>query len=201
MRTKKETRRQKIIETAAQIFRENGFERTSMSEIATRLGGSKGTLYSYFRSKEDLFGEVVTQRADAYMNDILSQSMDGADVADTLRTLGEKILCVMFSSEFVTINRNVLAEAGTSDIGRVFYERGPLKVLKRLAAILESWMREGKLREADPVVVAKQLIALLEAEVRLPILLGVLDVDTDVEVAPIVGRALDVFVRAYVLPA
>ena len=38
---------------------ELGYERTSMSEIAARLGGSKATLYSYFPSKEELFFGVV----------------------------------------------------------------------------------------------------------------------------------------------
>ena len=38
-----------------------GFAATSMSAIATRLGGSKGTLYNYFKSKEELFGAVVSR--------------------------------------------------------------------------------------------------------------------------------------------
>src|SRR5262245_51865473 len=40
-----EARRQKIVEAAVDVFREQGFERASMAEIAARAGGSKATLY------------------------------------------------------------------------------------------------------------------------------------------------------------
>ena len=40
---------------AREVFFEHGYSATSMSAIAARLGGSKGTLYNYFRSKEELF--------------------------------------------------------------------------------------------------------------------------------------------------
>ena len=55
MRVRTEDRRQAIIDVALQVFREVGFERASMALISRRLGGSKGTLYGYFRSKEELF--------------------------------------------------------------------------------------------------------------------------------------------------
>ncbi len=59
MRTLSEERRQAIITAAAAVFQEQGYERTSMSEVARRAGGSKATLYNYFTSKEALFESVV----------------------------------------------------------------------------------------------------------------------------------------------
>ncbi len=59
MRVKTEERRQAIIEKAREVFQEEGFDRASMSEIAARVGGSKATLYSYFKSKEELFVAVM----------------------------------------------------------------------------------------------------------------------------------------------
>lgn len=59
MRTKSDEKRQAILDVAAEVFREAGFERASMSEICTRVGGSKATLYNYFPSKEELFFEVM----------------------------------------------------------------------------------------------------------------------------------------------
>ena len=50
MRVKTEEKRQAILEEAAKAFQELGFERTSMSEICARVGGSKATLYNYFAS-------------------------------------------------------------------------------------------------------------------------------------------------------
>jgi AcrR family transcriptional regulator len=47
--------REKIIQAAIESFAQTGFDRTKMEDIAKRLGLSKGTLYLYFNSKEDLF--------------------------------------------------------------------------------------------------------------------------------------------------
>lgn len=47
--------RDRIIHAAIESFGQTGFDRTKMDDIAKRLGLSKGTLYLYFKSKEDLF--------------------------------------------------------------------------------------------------------------------------------------------------
>ena len=47
--------REKIIQAAIESFAQAGFDRTKMEDIAKRLGLSKGTIYLYFNSKEDLF--------------------------------------------------------------------------------------------------------------------------------------------------
>lgn len=47
--------KEKIIQAAIESFAQTGFDRTKMEDIAKRLGLSKGTIYLYFNSKEDLF--------------------------------------------------------------------------------------------------------------------------------------------------
>ncbi|HEX7033941.1 MAG TPA: TetR/AcrR family transcriptional regulator [Nitrososphaera sp.] len=47
--------KEKIIQAAIESFSQSGYDRTKMEDIAKRLGLSKGTIYLYFRSKEDLF--------------------------------------------------------------------------------------------------------------------------------------------------
>ena len=48
-------KRERILRTATQLFAERGFNQTEMEEIAKRSGVAKGSLYNYFRSKDDLF--------------------------------------------------------------------------------------------------------------------------------------------------
>ena len=55
MKTKTESKRQAIIQAAAEIFREVGFDRATMSDIRERIGGSKATLYRLLPLK----GEAV----------------------------------------------------------------------------------------------------------------------------------------------
>lgn len=55
----------RIIETAKQLFVENGFDKTSMSDIAAQIGINRPTLHYYFRTKEKLFqavfGEIIAK--------------------------------------------------------------------------------------------------------------------------------------------
>jgi len=56
----KETSRQRLLEEAAAHFARDGFDRANINSIAIAAGFAKGTIYNYFASKEELFGEVLT---------------------------------------------------------------------------------------------------------------------------------------------
>ena len=55
----KEQARVRIIEQALKVFSERGYYRTRMTDIASDLGVSKGAIYQYFESKEQLFIEAI----------------------------------------------------------------------------------------------------------------------------------------------
>lgn len=55
--------KENIIETAVQLFREKGFEKTSMQDIASALGISKGGIYHHFKSKKDIIETVRENKA------------------------------------------------------------------------------------------------------------------------------------------
>ena len=52
-------RREEVLETAARVFREKGYESTSIQDIADAVGILKGSLYYYMDSKEDLLYEIL----------------------------------------------------------------------------------------------------------------------------------------------
>src|SRR5215218_8282565 len=58
---RKEARPQELLEAALALFVEKGFAATRAEEVAQRAGVSKGTLYLYYPSKEELFKAVVRQ--------------------------------------------------------------------------------------------------------------------------------------------
>ena len=64
-----EATRQLLIDVAREFFTERGYAGTSMSLIATRVGGSKGTLYNYFKSKEELFVAVIERNGAIYCSE------------------------------------------------------------------------------------------------------------------------------------
>ncbi|GAB4287679.1 MAG: TetR/AcrR family transcriptional regulator [Deferrisomatales bacterium] len=66
----KEDRREQIFAAGAQLFAEKGYERTSLQEVADRLGVTKPALYYYYRSKEDLLFEIMSFCIDHVTRDI-----------------------------------------------------------------------------------------------------------------------------------
>ena len=65
---RKEARPGELIQAALSLFIEKGFSATRSEEVASRAGVSKGTLFLYFQTKEDLFREVIrTQLADHFL--------------------------------------------------------------------------------------------------------------------------------------
>ena len=59
---RKEARPQELLDAAIALFAEKGFAATRSDEVAARAGVSKGTLYLYYPSKEELFKAVVRSR-------------------------------------------------------------------------------------------------------------------------------------------
>jgi len=59
---RKEARPGELIQAALELFVEKGFSATRSEEVAARAGVSKGTLFLYFQTKEDLFREVIRTR-------------------------------------------------------------------------------------------------------------------------------------------
>lgn len=197
MRVKSENRRQAILDVAEELFRDKGFEQTSMSEITVRVGGSKATLYSYFSSKEELFLEVMHRFAEDDIKRIFGEFDPAGDVAKTLQDFGEQFLTFISSPKIIAAQRVLFAESGRTDIGQRFFDRGPCDGCAKLAAYFEQCILLGKLRSADTQVAATHLVALLKAEIMDPLLFGAREMTELPAVNEAVSRAVDIFLRAY----
>ena len=66
-----------IIEKALELFANNGFHNTSINMIASGAGISKGLIYNYFNSKEDLIKEIVFKGIDELILNIFDPNKDG----------------------------------------------------------------------------------------------------------------------------
>ncbi len=71
-------RQTEVLEAAARVFHEKGYESTSIQDIAEAVGILKGSLYYYIRSKEDLLYEILQAvHEDAFANIRLVEELDG----------------------------------------------------------------------------------------------------------------------------
>lgn len=194
----RDARRQAILVTASDIFLKEGFAAASMSAIAARVGGSKGTLYNYFGSKEALFAAVIQDHCDRGQAQVFDFEVQSGDVATALQAVSERYLRLMLSDDVVALNRLVIAEAVRfPEIGRTLYEAGLRRGLKRLAAYIEVAMENGQLRRADPTLAAEQLMELCLAGAYRLRLLNVVVQPEPAELSARVETALASFMQLY----
>ena len=84
----RDTRREAILDVARDVFLEEGYASASMSTIAARLGGSKGTLYNYFKNKEELFAAYVVRHCAWQSEAMFAMLAEDEDVHRALTELG-----------------------------------------------------------------------------------------------------------------
>lgn len=202
MKVRTEARRNAIVEAAAELFKEMGYERASMNELAKRLGGSKATLYGYFRSKEELFSAVVEAVATGHLLDAAQELLE-VDVVDgqpaleaRLTRFGERMLDVLTHDESaLAVYRMVVAEAGRSNVGQLFYDAGPAEAMEAIARLMAAAMDRGELRRSDPKVAAAQFTALVTAETDMRLFQKDPPPLTLEQIRQMVSRALEMFLR------
>ncbi|HEX4179856.1 MAG TPA: TetR/AcrR family transcriptional regulator [Caulobacteraceae bacterium] len=158
----RDRRRDAIIEVARELFFEEGYAAASMSSIAARLGGSKGTLYNYFRSKEELFEAQVRKDCERIAHDAFDMLQSAeSPIEDVLTELGVRYLTHIFSDWAIRTYRVVVAEAIRSpQLARIFYENGPAVGLRRLEAYLEDARAKGTIKLDDCAMGAGEFLTL-----------------------------------------
>jgi AcrR family transcriptional regulator len=197
LRVKTEEKRQAIVAAAREVFRKKGFVATSMAEIAASLGGSKGTLYNYFTSKEELFAAVVMEMAKIHGERAMSELEQARDIQTALRTFAHKFVRLHCSADVVDFRRMHIAEGGRWGFGKLVYENGPKLFHQRIADVFAAQMRAGHLRDAEPWQATIHLLGLCRAGLADQLVEGVIDHASDEEIAATADAAADVFLRAY----
>ena len=197
-RSRSDVRRAAILEIAREVFLSRGYADASMSAIAARLGGSKGTLYNYFKSKEELFAAFMRE---ACMNEAEHAFDFGdyeGDLAAGLRQLGERFLRFVLSDTVAAVHRLVISEGVRfPELGRTFYEIGPREGVDRLAVFLHREMLADRVLVADPHRAAEQFLDLVKGGLHQRRLWGVIDAPSDADIAANVEAAVEVWMRAY----
>jgi AcrR family transcriptional regulator len=95
---KKRKTRSAIMEAAVHLFSENGFERTSIQQLAQAAGIGKGTIYSYFQTKTEIFHAFCEDELDFIRSELLTKT-------DPESPLIEQLM-VLYMGEFSLISRN-----------------------------------------------------------------------------------------------
>ena len=150
-RRRKDERPSEILAAALDSFAERGFAATRLDDIAKRAGVTRGTLYLYFTSKEDLLKAVVRQAILpllARSEELIARSSE--PTPDLLRKLILAIPALITGSPFPAIPKLIIAEANNfPDLAEFYLAEVLGRVRRRIKALLRRGIRRGEFREVD----------------------------------------------------
>ncbi|MCL2585198.1 MAG: TetR/AcrR family transcriptional regulator [Streptosporangiales bacterium] len=114
--------RQRIQQIALELFAEQGYERTSLREIAERLGVTKAALYYHFKSKEDIVGSFTGDYL-SQLDELVGWAKEQPRTADTAEEILDRYIGIVMDSRevFRFLERNQAmvrgSDSGGSDSG------------------------------------------------------------------------------------
>jgi len=197
-RLDRDSRREAILDVAAEVFMDVGYSAASMSMIAARVGGSKGTLYNYFKSKEELFEAHIVRHCAWTQDTMDALYSEGVDVRVALMELGRVLLRFVLSDFGLRNYILVVSEAGRSpNIGRLLYEAGPMRGAARLAEFIARSSAEGRLRPCDAQVAAHHFVGMVQNRLWKARLCNAISEPTEAEIETEVAAAVETFMAAY----
>ena len=159
-RRRPEARPDEILDAALAVFAEKGLGGARMADIADRAGISKGTVYLYFETKDDLFRAVVPRVVeDAVV------AMREAAIGNTAREKLDAVLPVFWafarSPQFVAVHRLVMGELHQfPDLARFYSREVAGRATAVLAGLIAEGVAAGEFRAVEPETAARMLVAL-----------------------------------------
>jgi AcrR family transcriptional regulator len=187
-----------IINGARAVFLAQGFDAASMGEIARQAGVSKGTLYVYFDSKEELFAVVAREACKAQAENLLALDPDDHDVEAVLTRLGQGYARFQNQPGLMSPIRTVISISERMPaIGKLFYETGPAVGVAMLRRYLETQVAAGYLAVDDCEVAAAQFLESCRATIHKRLLFNAGDPPTEAHIVHVVGIAVRTFLAAY----
>ncbi|SHO43071.1 TetR/AcrR family transcriptional regulator [Anaerocolumna xylanovorans] len=150
-----EVRKQEILHAAIKVFKEKGYDKTSISDIATSLKISQGLCYRYFKSKEEIFESAV----DVYAGYIADKMIEV--LCNPKMNLLEKIIYIPNFSDIEKENKeyyDIFHGQGADS----FHDRLSLNICKKVCPHVQRLLTEecekGQLRLKDPKTAASFMV-------------------------------------------
>ena len=167
-------KRRQIIDGAGEVFLAKGFDAASMAEIARVAGVSKGTLYVYFKNKEDLFAAIIQRKKSLVFEKLREIVEADMPVAETLHEFGITFGSHLLSDDAIRGQRIVIGVIDRMpELADSFFKFGPNTGPVLLANYLARQVELGRLKPIeDPMYTSRQLGDLCMAGLYRPRLFG-----------------------------
>ena len=161
-------RKDQILEAAEEVFAEKGVHAARMDDIAEKSGLSKGTLYWYFKSKDDILIAIFEQMFKQEFDELEKIAQIESSVTDRLFTITERTIIdvqrmlrlMPLAYEFISLafRRKFVQDAFKHYINRY---------MEILIPILQQGIEAGEFRDTDPLEIAIAIGAVIEGTMLL----------------------------------
>ncbi|HEX6239793.1 MAG TPA: TetR/AcrR family transcriptional regulator [Polyangiales bacterium] len=147
----KEARPQQLLDAALELFVEKGFAATRAEEVAQRAGVSKGTLYLYYPSKEDLLKAVIEHRVSSEIAaGAAAAEKHRGPVADLLREVFSRWWLEVFDSPTSGVFKLIITEVRNFPDIAAFYVNDVIRPAEELVArIVQRGIDSGEFEALD----------------------------------------------------
>ena len=192
---RKEDRPQEITEAAFGAFAENGFTATKVEDVARRAGVSKGLLYVYFKTKEELFKAVIRSVVTPRLDE-LTRTLDASDLSAEAFIRGPvlEFMKRVPGSPISVVIRLMISEAPKHpDLVEYYWQNVASRGLGALRQLLRRGVDNGEFRETA----VNDLPQLLVAPVMMSIVWGIVFADRSLDTDKLIETHVDM-ILAYI---
>ncbi len=146
------TKREAVLKTAAQLFLEKSYSRTSLNDVADRLNITKPALYHYFRNKEEILLECYRLGCgliDETLNDIAAHCGSGLEKVEAFIYSYANVMTVNFGRCVMRLDDGDLSSEALAEVHN--YKR---KIDRRLRSFVQEGIDDGSITPCDPKIAA-----------------------------------------------
>ncbi len=199
---RKADRPDEIVAAALEVFAEKGFAAARLEDIAARAGVSKGAIYLYFATKQDIFRAVVEQGIAPNLDMVrASLAAPTGNFADLLRGLVKTLSSVVAATSVGGIVKMVIGESRNfPELAQAWHDKLVHPALDAMTGAIAAAQVRGELRPGDPRLHAISLIS--------PMLVGVIWRETftpvgadPIDIPALAQQHVDLWLRGVLIEA
>jgi AcrR family transcriptional regulator len=159
-----EHRSEEIATAALHVFAKRGLHQTTLDDVAKEAGVSKGTIYLYFKSKEELF-VAAAQRVVPTPEELPLATSAQPITAKTVATLLREVALAMYRRFCTPAYRAFFSLMAAETLrhpewGQLYFEKIVLAQNRRFAALFQEAAASGAIRKVDPLLVSRAFIGM-----------------------------------------
>ena len=158
--------REEILSAAEKVFAAKGFFPTTMSDIARKAEFGTGTLYKYFKSKEELYFTLIEEKVEEINRLVNAELSQKTSALERIRkVLGLQFEFIERNRDFFRIyisERNRFEWTVKDDLGKGLHEK-MVTYIHILAEVMRQGIKEGEFKSMNPMDLAHALVGMVNS--------------------------------------